>query len=117
MISIEAVVRPERINYVIAAMAAAGCQGFYYYNVTGQGRQGGVEVFVGRGGQMTTRASVPKTVVRTVVSENLKERVIQAIISSARGIGEGAIGDGKIFISTVEDAVRVRTEERGDAAL
>lgn len=117
MLSIEAVVRPERINHVTAALQDAGCGGFYYYNVTGQGRQGGVEVFVGRGGAMATRSSVPKTVIRTVVSEDMKEKVIAAIIASARGPGEGAIGDGKIFISKIEDAVRVRTNERGNAAL
>ena len=117
MISIEAIFRPERINMVTAALEKAGCQGFYYYNVTGQGRQGGVEVFVGRGGQMTTRSSSPKTVVRTVVSDDVKEKVIAAICEAARSPGEGAIGDGKIFISKIEDAVRVRTDERGEAAM
>ena len=117
MISIEAVVRPERINQVTEALVAAGCQGFYYYNVTGQGRQGGVEVFVGRGGQTITRSSLPKTVVRTVVNDDMKDRVISAIIGAARGPGEGAIGDGKIFITKVEDAIRVRTSEHGAAAL
>ena len=117
MLSIEAIVRPERINQVTSALLQAGVQGFYYYNVTGQGRQGGVEVFVGRGGTMITRASVPKTVVRTVVTDDMKDRVVAAIIAAARSPGEGVIGDGKIFISKVEDAVRVRTQDRGDAAL
>ena len=63
MISIEAVIRPERVGSVTAALEAVGCQGFYYYNVTGQGRQRGVEVFVGRGGSMASRSSVPKTLV------------------------------------------------------
>ncbi len=117
MLRIEAIVRPERINQVTAALEKAGCQGFYYYNITGQGRQGGVEVFVGRGGQTTVRSSVPKTIINTVVSEDMKDRIIAAIVESARSPGEGAIGDGKIFISTVDDAVRVRTGERGKAAL
>lgn len=117
MISIEAIVRPERINQVTEALVAAGCQGFYYYNVTGQGRQGGVEVFVGRGGQTVTKSSLPKTVVRTVVNDDMKDRVVSAIIGAARGPGDGGIGDGKIFITKVEDAVRVRTSERGLAAL
>ena len=56
MISIEAIVRPERVSHVCEAMAKAGCKGFYYTNVTGQGQQGGVEVFVGRGGQMARAA-------------------------------------------------------------
>ena len=117
MISIEAVVRPERINQVTDALIAAGCQGFYYYNVTGQGRQGGVEVFVGRGGQTVVKSSLPKTVVRTVVNDEMRDAVVSAIIGSARGLGDGAIGDGKIFISKVEDAIRVRTSEHGLAAL
>ncbi|MBI4298653.1 MAG: P-II family nitrogen regulator [Chloroflexi bacterium] len=117
MISIEAIVRPERINQVMAALEQAGCKGFYYFNITGQGRQGGVEVFSGRGGQTVTRSSLPKTMIRTVVRENMKEKVIAAIVEAARSPGEGAIGDGKIFISRVEEAVRVRTGERGESAL
>ena len=117
MISIEAIVRPERVSQVTAALVDAGCPGFYYYNITGQGRQRGVEVFVGRGGTMTSRASVPKTLIRTVVTDSLKDAVITAIVESARSPGDGEIGDGKIFVSTVEDAVRVRTSEHGDAAI
>lgn len=117
MISIEAVVRPERINQVTEALIQAGCKGFYYYNVTGQGRQGGVEVFVGRGGQTTTRSSLPKTLVRTVVADGMKDQIIEAIINAARGPGAGSIGDGKIFVSKVEDVVRIRTGEKGQAAL
>ncbi|MBM3940359.1 MAG: P-II family nitrogen regulator [SAR202 cluster bacterium] len=117
MISIEAIVRPERIHSVTEALRAAGCQGFYYVNVTGEGRQRGVEVFVGRGGAMASRSSVPKTLIRTVVPDEMQERVIEAILESARGPGEGEIGDGKIFISRVEEVVRVRTGERAEKAL
>ncbi len=117
MISIEAIVRPERVGQVTQALEDAGCPGFYYYNITGQGRQRGVEVFVGRGAQMATRSSVPKTVIRTVVADDMKDKIIDAIIASARGPGEGDIGDGKIFVTAVEDAVRVRTGERGADAV
>ena len=117
MISIEAVVRPERVNQVTAALEAAGCQGFYYYNVTGQGRQRGVEVFMGRGGQMASRSSVPKTVVCTVVTDEMREQVMEAIIDSARTPGGQEIGDGKIFVYQVADVVRVSSGERGEAAL
>lgn len=117
MISIEAIVRPERVTQVTKALEDAGCPGFYYYNITGQGRQRGVEVFVGRGAQMATRSSVPKTVIRTVVPDDMKDKIVDAILASARGPGEGDIGDGKIFVSAVEDAVRVRTGERGEAAV
>ena len=117
MISIEAIVRPERVSQVTAALVDAGCPGFYYYNITGQGRQQGVEVFVGRGGQMTTRSTVPKTVIRTVVSEDQKDAIVAAIMGAAKSAGDGEIGDGKIFVSTVEDAVRVRTGEHGAEAI
>ena len=117
MISIEAIVRPERVSAVTEALEEAGCQGFYYYNITGQGRQRGVEVFVGRGGQMQTRSSVPKTLIRTVVADGMKDAVVNAILAAARGPGEGDIGDGKIFVTAVADAVRVRTGEHGDEAV
>jgi nitrogen regulatory protein PII 1 len=117
MISIEAIVRPERVSQVTAALVEAGCPGFYYYNITGQGRQHGVEVFVGRGGAMATRSTVPKTLIRTVINEDQKDAIVAAIVGSAKGHGEGAIGDGKIFVSQVEDAVRVRTGDHGAAAI
>jgi len=116
MIKIEAIVRPERINSVTAALENAGCGGFHYQNLTGQGQQGGVEVFTGRGGRMA-KAAVPKTLLVTVVPEGMKEAVIEAIVDSARSPGEGQIGDGKIMISQVEDVVRVRTGERGETAI
>ncbi len=117
MISIEAVIRPERINHVTEALKDAGCQGFYYSNVTGEGRQRGVEVFVGRGGAVANRHAVPKTLIRTIIHDDMKEAVIEAIINAARTPGEGEIGDGKIFISPVADVVRVRTGERGEEAV
>ena len=117
MICIEAVIRPERIGAVTTALVDVGVQGFYYYNVTGQGRQAGVEVFVGRAGQTSTRSAVQKTCIRTVVEDGLKDRVIDAIIESSKSPGEGAIGDGKIFVTPMLDLARVRTNERGEAAL
>ena len=117
MISIEAIIRPERVSRVAAALEEIGCPGFYYLNVTGQGRQGGVEVFVGRGGQMAHRSSVPKTLLRTVVADDMKDAVVKAIIDAARSPGDGEIGDGKIFITPVSDAIRVRTSETGEAAI
>ena len=117
MISIEAIVRPERIGQVCEAMSQAGCKGFYYTNVTGQGQQGGVEVFVGRSGQMAHRSSVPKTLIRTIVADEMKDAVIAAIVEAAHGVGDGEIGDGKIFVSPVSDAIRVRTNERGSDAI
>ena len=117
MICIEAVIRPERVGQVTTALEELGCPGFYYYNVTGQGRQRGIEVFVGRAGQIASRSAVQKTCIRTVVDEQMKEPVINAIIEASRSPGEGTIGDGKIFVTPIEDLVRVRTGERGDSAL
>ena len=116
MIKIEAIVKPERINQVTDALIQAGCGGFHYHNVTGQGTQRGIEVFTGRGGAMA-RAAVVKTLLVTIIPDAMKETVIEAIIESARSPDGGLIGDGKIIISPVEDAVRVRTGETGDAAI
>ena len=88
--------------------------GFHYQNVTGQGQQAGIEVVTGRGGATTTRSAVSKTLLVTVVEDDKKDAVVEAIVSATRS---GEIGDGKIFISAVSDAVRVRTGESGDAAL
>ncbi len=117
MIKIEAIFRPERINQVTAALEDVGCRGFHFQNVTGQGQQRGIEVFTGRGGQTSSRSSLPKTLLVTVVPDGMKETVIEAVIGAARSGEEGAIGDGKIFISPISEAIRVRTAERGEAAI
>ena len=114
MIKIEAIVRPERINSVTVALEQAGCGGFHYQNVTGQGTQRGVEVFTGRGSQMV-RAAGSKTLVVTIIPDDLKEAVVNAIIEAARSPDGGRIGDGKIIISRVEDVIRVRTGEHGES--
>jgi nitrogen regulatory protein PII len=116
MQKIEIIVRPERIGSVTAALDEAGCTGYHYTNVTGRGRQGGVEVSTGRGGQTTMKSAVPKTVVTTVVADELLEKVIEGVLLAARSLGGGTIGDGKIFISPVSDAIRVSDGERGSGA-
>ena len=116
MIKIEAIVKPERINQVTEALVQAGCGGFHYHNVTGQGTQKGIEVFTGRGGSMA-RAAVVKTLLVTVIPEAMKDAVVGAILEAARSPDGGAIGDGKIIISTVADVIRVRTGETGEAAI
>lgn len=117
MLKVEVIVRPERIGQVTSALDDAGCTGYHYTNVTGQGRQGGVEVFTGRGGQTTTRSAVPKTLITTVIQDSILEQVISAVLASAKSPGEGNIGDGKIFVSPVSDVVRVSSGERGDIAI
>ena len=117
MLKIEIIVRPERIGQVTSALDEVGCTGYHYMNVTGQGRQGGVEVFTGRGGQTTTRAAVPKTLLTTVIPDGMIDNVVNAVIAAARTPDDGAIGDGKIFVSPVSDVVRVSSGERGEIAL
>ena len=114
MLKIEAIFRPERVNTVIAALLEVGVTGLHYQNVTGQGQQQGVEVVTSRGGQSASRSAVPKTLLVTVIPDNKKEVVVDAIVSSTR---TGEIGDGKIFITTVEEVIRVRTGERGEQAI
>jgi nitrogen regulatory protein P-II 1 len=117
MFKIEAIIRPERINLVISAIEAAGCRGYHYENVTGRGQQGGIEVFTGRGGTTATRTALPKTLLVVVVEDKDKDRIVTAIVAAARSGADGAIGDGKIFVSPVTEVVRVRTGERNSAAL
>lgn len=117
MIKIEAIVRPERVNLVLTALEEAGCTGYHLFNITGAGQQRGVEVFTGRGAGTVVRTALPKTMITTVVADGMKDTVVEAILGVARTGEEGAIGDGKIFISAIEDVVRVRTGESGDVAL
>jgi len=116
MLKIEIIVRPERISQVASALDSAGCTGYNYVNVTGRGRQGGVEVVTGRGGQTATRSVVPKTLITTVISEDSLDGVIEGVTEAARTPG-GNIGDGKIFVSEVKDVVRISSGERGDVAI
>lgn len=117
MLKIEAIVRPERIGQVTEALLGIGCSGFHYQNVTGQGQQQGVKVVTGRGGQVAERSAVPKTILTTVINDDIRDKVIHAIIDSSRTPDGGRIGDGKIFVSEVSDAVRVRTGEKGQDAI
>lgn len=117
MLKVEALVRPERINQVTKALDASGCTGYYYDNVTGQGRQKGVEVITGRGGQISTRSAVPKTRVTTVIHADQLNVVIEAILASARSSDDGQTGDGKIFVTEISDIIRVSSGERGEIAI
>ncbi|MQF68328.1 MAG: P-II family nitrogen regulator [SAR202 cluster bacterium] len=114
MLKIEAIFRPERVNAVSSALLEVGVTGFHYQNVTGQGQQAGVEVVTGRGGHTTTRSAVSKTLLVSVVADDKKDEVVEAIVSATRS---GEIGDGKIFVTPVSDAIRVRTGESGDTAI
>jgi len=117
MVKIEAIVRPERVNLVVDAVEKAGCRGFHLFNVSGRGRQKGIEVFTGRAGDTAIRTSLPKTLPVTVVPDEMQEAIVSAIIDAALSGEHGEIGDGKIFITQVADAIRVRTRERGESAI
>ncbi len=116
MIKIEVIVRPERVNVVIDAMAEAGCTGFTYQNVTGRGTQEGIEVFTGRGG-VSHRVAVPKVCITSVTENSKQKKIVDSIISAAKSGDEGQIGDGKIFISEISDVIRVRTGDSVNKAL
>jgi nitrogen regulatory protein P-II 1 len=113
MNKVEAIIRPERLEAVKEALADAGFVGLNIVNVTGRGVQKGI-VHVGRGGEEYRVDMLPKSKIELVVTDGNTEKVINTIVQAAR---TGGIGDGKIFIIPVSDAIRVRTGERGDAAI
>ncbi|MDH3644806.1 MAG: P-II family nitrogen regulator [Gammaproteobacteria bacterium] len=113
MNKIEAIVRPERMEAVKEALSDAGFVGMNIVNVTGRGVQKGI-VHAGRGGEEYRVDMLPKSKIELVVSDAATDKAVDVIVGAAR---TGAIGDGKIFIVPVGDAIRVRTGERGDAAL
>lgn len=113
MNKIEAIIRPERLDIVKEALAREGFLGLNIIHVTGRGAQRGI-VHTGRGGQAYTVDMLPKLRLEVVVPDTDTEKVVQIIVGAAR---TGNIGDGKIFVIPVADAVRVRTGERGDVAL
>ncbi|MGH6961323.1 MAG: P-II family nitrogen regulator [Dongiaceae bacterium] len=113
MQKIEAIIRPEKLDAVKDALAAAGISGLNIVHVTGRGVQKGI-VHMGRGGESYTVDMLPKVKVEAVIPDSAVDKVVKAIIDAAR---TGSIGDGKIFLMPVSDAIRVRTGERGDAAV
>ena len=117
VIKIEAIVRPDRINIIIDALDAVGCRGFNVQNVNGRGQQQGVEVFTGRGATTATRMSLPKALITIVIPDDDKDQIIEAILGAAKSSADGAIGDGKIFVTPVEDAYRIRNGESGNLTL
>ncbi len=112
MKKIEAVVQPSRFDAVKTALQEVGVQGMTVSEVRGHGRQKGhTEVY--RGSEYTVDL-LPKIKVEMVVSDALKDSAVQAILRAAK---TGKIGDGKIFVTTVDEAIRIRNEDRGETAL
>lgn len=117
MKKIEAIVRPERVQSVIDALEAIGILGLNVTQVTGRGRQKGVTVHTGRGVETTQVNMLPKAKIEVVVADADTDKVIEAVVRAARTNSQGAVGDGKIFISPVSEAVRVSSGERGETAI
>ena len=113
MKKIEAIIRPEKLDEVKNALAAKGYIGLNIVGVTGRGVQRGI-VHAGRGSEPYSVDMLPKVKLETVVADKSADDVVKTIVEFAR---TGHIGDGKIFVLTVDEAIRVRTGERGDAAL
>ena len=113
MNKVEAIIRPEKLDDVKEALAKAGFVGLNIVHVTGRGVQKGI-VHVGRSGETYSVDMLPKVKIEVVVQDSDTERVVDIIAKSAR---TGHIGDGKIFVIPVADAIRVRTGERGAAAV
>jgi nitrogen regulatory protein PII len=112
MKKIEAIIKPFKVEDVKDALTELGLQGMTTIDVKGFGRQKGhTEIY--RGSEYTVDF-VPKIMVLAVVADSLVESAVSAIIKAAK---TGAVGDGKIFVSTIEEAVRIRTEEVGEKAI
>jgi len=112
MKKIEAIVQPSRFEAVKAALQEVGVEGMTVSEVRGHGRQKGhTEVY--RGSEYTVDL-LPKIKLEMVVSEALADPAVRAVVRAAK---TGKIGDGKIFITNVDEAIRIRNEERGEAAL
>ena len=112
MKKIEAIIKPFKLNEVKDALHELGLLGMTVSEVKGFGRQKGhTEIY--RGSEYTVDF-LPKIKIEIVLPDSQVDAAVQSIINSAR---TGKIGDGKVFISNVEDAVRIRTEERGEKAV
>lgn len=112
MLKIEAIIQPSRLDQVKEALIQAGITGMTILEARGHGRQKGHTEFY-RGREYSVDL-LPKTKIELVVPDEMQEAAIRAISSGAR---TGKIGDGKIFISPVIDAIRIRNDERGQGAL
>lgn len=112
MKKIEAIIRPFKLDEVKEALIEEGIKGLTISEVRGYGRQKGhTETYRGSEYQIEF---VPKIKIEIVVDDTLQEKVVDAILRTAK---TGQVGDGKIFISDVQEVIRIRTEESGSQAL
>jgi len=112
MQKIEAVIQPSKLDAVKDALMEVGIEGMTILEARGHGRQKGHTEFY-RGREYTVDL-LPKIKLEVVINDELVEKAIQAILTAAR---TGKIGDGKIFVSRIEEAIRIRNDERGPTAL
>ena len=112
MLKVEAIIQPVKLDAVKDALIEAGIEGITILEARGHGRQKGHTEFY-RGREYTIDL-IPKIKIEVVIPDAFKEKVVQAILTSAR---TGHIGDGKIFVSPVVEAIRIRNDERGEVAL
>ena len=109
---IEAIIKPFKLDEVREALTGAGLKGMTVSEVRGFGRQKGhAELYQGSEYQIDL---LPKVKIEIVVADDSVDEAVEAIIRAA---WTGEIGDGKIFVTSVDDAIRIRTSERGEAAL
>ena len=112
MQKIEAVIQPSKLDAVKDALVEIGVQGMTITEARGHGRQKGHTEFY-RGREYSVDL-LPKVKLETVVSDEMLEKAVQAIIAVAP---TGTIGDGKIFVTKIDEAIRIRNDERGEMAL
>jgi nitrogen regulatory protein P-II 1 len=112
MKKIEAIIKPFKLEEVKDALSEIGIEGMTVSEVKGFGRQKGhTEIY--RGSEYTVDF-LPKIKIEVVIADNQADAAVGAIIRAAK---TGKIGDGKVFVSPVEQAVRIRTEEKGESAV
>lgn len=112
MYKIEAILQPSKLDAVKEALTQIGVEGMTIIEARGHGRQKGHTEFY-RGREYSIDV-LPKIKLELVVSDAMMERAVQAINTAAR---TGKIGDGKIFLSRIDEAIRIRNDERGETAL
>jgi len=112
MKKIEAIIKPFKLEEVKDALGEAGIEGMTVSEVKGFGRQKGhTEIY--RGSEYTVDF-LPKIKIEVVVADNQADTAVHAIINAAK---TGKIGDGKVFVSSIDQAVRIRTEEKNEMAV
>ena len=112
MTKVEAIIQVSKLDVVKDALHEIGVEGMTVFEARGHGRQKGHTEFY-RGREYTVDL-IPKVKLEIVLADDMVEKVVTAITTASR---TGKIGDGKIFLSRIDDAIRIRNEERGDGAL